>query len=132
MDFEKFIKDNTKAGSISVELKDKILNLYDEYKLPFLTKNTNILWTDFEKIEPYNRHGCFYCDGASFDNLGEPIFQNDFYREFISTSYFNHNISFSIYEFNYNTYYKSIRFGLCIEENKTEEFIAKLRKLINK
>ena len=183
MDLHRFITDNSKAGSISVELKDKIFDLFNEYKSPILKPNmniintefgfnnfgniiirhvekvlyeegdslvikyekdsydyisilsdktTNILWTDFERIEPYNRNGCFYCDGASFESLGEPIFQNDFYREFISTSYFKHNISFAIYEFYYNTYYESIRFGLCIEENKTEEFIQKLRKLINK
>ena len=188
MDFAKFIKGNTKAGSISVELKDKILNLYDEYKLPFLTKNTNILcadfgydnfgsivirhvkeldlidnenenqtlfklkylpgdydyvciisdkltkilWTDYSEIEPFNRQGCFYCDGASFESLGEPILKTEKYREFYSINEYVHNISFAIWGFNYNTFYKSIKFSLCIEENKTEEFIAKLRKLINK
>lgn len=190
MDFiENFLNDNFKSGSISEELRNKILNLYDEYKLPFLTKNTNILcaefgydnfgsivirhvkeldlidenenenqtlfklkylpgdydyisiisdkltkilWTDYSEIEPFNRQGCFYCDGASFESLGEPILKTEKYREFYSIDEYVHNISFAIWYFTYNTIFKSIKFSLCIEENKTEEFIQKLRKLINK
>ena len=57
MDFiTNFLNDNTKAGSISVELKDKILNLYDEYKLPFLTFKNPKSTTETYADCPFPRH----------------------------------------------------------------------------
>jgi hypothetical protein len=54
------------------------------------------------------------------------------YREFQATYDYTSNISFGVWGYDYNNYYNSIRFGLCISTNKVEEFIAKLRLLLNK
>jgi len=93
---------------------------------------TRILWTDYENIEPYNRNSGLYCDGASFEHLGSPIIEKDEYREFYKTSEYGGNLCFAVCGFNYNDFYKTVRFGMCIENSKVDEFILKLRNIINK
>lgn len=95
-------------------------------------KTKRILWTDYQDIEPYNRQSGLYCDGASFDMLGEPVYQCSDYREFNVTDNYLNNISFAIWGYSYNDFYKSIEFGLVIEKDKVDEFIIKLRKIIGK
>ena len=95
-------------------------------------KTTRILWTDFSDIEPYNRQSGLYCDGASFSMLGEPVKEKEYYREFISIKEYNSNISFGVWGFDYNSFYGSVRFGLSIKKEKVDEFILKLRNVINK
>ncbi len=93
---------------------------------------TKILWTDYKEIEPYDRHGGLYCDGASFEQLGKPILEKKEYREFYNKHKYISNISFPVWGFTYNDFYKDISFGLCIEKEKVNEFISKLRSIINK
>ena len=91
-----------------------------------------ILWTDYEDIEPYNRQSGLYCDGASFNLLGEPVLLKDSYREFIHESHHTSNISFSVKGYHYNSFWNCVSFGMCIKTDKVEEFISKIRIIINK
>ena len=93
---------------------------------------TRILWTDYQDIEPYNRSGDLYCDGASFEMLGKPIKEVEDYREFNATSNYKSNISFAVWGFDFNDFYGSVRFGMCIKNDKVDEFMNKLRTIINK
>jgi len=172
-----FIRENKSIGGISIEISDKVKELWNEYKLPKLQNKcsiinadfgnlgsivirdiasfetettfkyesgsydyisiksdctTKILWTDYSDVEPYNRNGGLYCDGASFEHLGSPIIEKKEYREFYSKRTYNTNISFAVWGYKFNDFYKSITFGLCIEKEKVEEFLSKLRSIINK
>jgi len=91
-----------------------------------------ILWTDYSDTEPYNRQCGLYCSGASFDMLGDPIFECDEYRIYRHKDEYISNISFGVWGYEYNDYYGSIRFGICIKKDKVEEFIEKLREFIKK
>lgn len=91
-----------------------------------------ILWTDYANEEPYNRHGGLYCDGASFDTLGEPVKKTDDYREFQNEQEYTHSICFGVWGFDYNDFYGSVRFGMCIKKEKVEEFVSRLRDIIGK
>lgn len=91
-----------------------------------------ILWTDYKDTEPYNRNSGLYCDGASFKMLGEPVKTLPEYREFDVTHSYLNNICFGVWGYHYNDFYNCVTFGLAIETNKVNEFIEKLRKLINK
>jgi hypothetical protein len=91
-----------------------------------------ILWTDYNDTEPYNRQSGLYCDGASFESLGHPVKQTKEYREFNSTINYIINISFGVWGYSYNTYYNSITFGICIKNNKVDEFVNKLRIILGK
>jgi hypothetical protein len=93
---------------------------------------TKILWTDYEKIEPYNRHGGLYCDGAYFEMFGDPVVEKPEYREFYCKKKYNSNISFAVWGFGYNDFYNCVKFGICIKSEKVEEFVFKLRELLNK
>lgn len=93
---------------------------------------TRILWTDYKNIEPYNRNSGLYCDGASFEHLGSPVIEKDEYREFYKTSEHGGNLGFGVCGFNYNNFYKTVSFGMCVENTKVDEFILKLRNIINK
>lgn len=55
-----------------------------------------ILWTDYEYIEPYNRQGGLYCDGATFSYLGEPVKETETYREFDKSYIGKGSISFDV------------------------------------
>lgn len=91
-----------------------------------------ILWTDYKEIQPYNRSGGLYCSGASFEHLGKPVVEKKEYREFNSKHNYTNNIMFAVHGYDYNSYYKSIQFGICIETSKVKEFIDKLRVIIDK
>lgn len=90
-----------------------------------------ILWTDYKNIEPYNRQGGLYCDGASFKNL-EIVNLTHNYREFVGKFEYNSNISFPVWGYRFNDFYNSIRFGICLKTDKVKEFISKLRLIIKK
>ena len=93
---------------------------------------TRILWTDYQDIEPYNRNAGLYCDGASFEMLGEPVVTAPDYREFSVKNRYHSNISFAVWGFSYNDFYGAVTFGICIDKNKVSEFISELRKIIGK
>lgn len=93
---------------------------------------TDILWTDYENIEPYNRQGGLYANGSSFSSLGKPVLEKESYREFISTRPIKINTSFAVWGFGYNDFYGSITFGLCIKSENVDTFISELRKIIGK
>lgn len=120
-------------------------NYHLEYKersqfLSINCKTRRILWTDFQEIEPYKRQSGLYCDGDSFDSLGAPVREvfgslenpDKNYREFDAVNPSNGNISFTIDSFNYNNYYGSVRFGLCVLNEDVEPFLTELRQLIDK
>lgn len=91
-----------------------------------------ILWTDYSPVEPFNRQGGLYGDGSSFESLGEPVKECEDYREFQATYNYVSNICFGVWGYSYNDFHKSVRFGICIQDDKVEEFISKLRSLLNK
>lgn len=98
-----------------------------------VTKNTKrILWTDYSDTEPYNRSSGLYCSGASFDSLGPPVIQKPDYREFNSTCKYQSNITFGVWGFDFNDFYGSVRFGICIETKLVDAFIGQIRTIINK
>lgn len=108
---------------------------YEEGSYDFVSivsKQRSILWTDYSDIEPYNRQSGLYCGGASFEYTGEPVKKEYGYREFDFA--YNHlsNISFGVWGFEYNDYYQTVRFGICLKKEHVDEFIDKLRKIIGK
>lgn len=93
---------------------------------------TNILWTDYQNIEPYNRQSGLYANGSSFESLGTPVVEKDDYREFIAKHVYNGNVSFAVWGYRFNNFYESITFGICLKTEKVYEFISKLRTIIGK
>ena len=87
-----------------------------------------ILWTDFSTTQPYNRQASFYV-GTTFDRL-TLVKTTDTYREF--TDSFPTNVSFAVYPYSYNEFWKTVCFGICIAQKDEETFIAQLRKLLSK
>jgi len=94
--------------------------------------STNILWTDYQDIEPYNRQGGLYADGASFKSLGAPVLEKSDCREFHATHVYQGNISFAVWGFRFNDFYNSINFGICIKTDQVGVFITRLRLIIGK
>lgn len=93
---------------------------------------TRILWTDYSDTEPYNRQCGLYCDGSSFESLGDPVLEKNTYREFIATDERKSNTCFGVWGYLFNDFYGSIRFGICLKTDKVGEFVEKLRKIIGK
>jgi len=93
---------------------------------------TNILWTDYQEIEPYNRQSGLYANGSSFESLGKPILEKEDYREFVAKHVYNGNVAFAVWGYGFNNFYESITFGICLKTDKVDEFISKLRVLIGK
>lgn len=93
---------------------------------------TNILWTDYQNIEPYNRQSGLYGNGSSFNSLGPAVLEKEEYREFVSKHVYEGHISFAVWGYRFNEFYESILFGICIESSKVDEFISKLRTIIGK
>jgi hypothetical protein len=109
---------------------------YESGSYDFISVKTDqtkrILWTDYKDIEPYNRQSGLYCDGVSFEYLGKPVVEKPDYREFIDDGKYPSNISFGVWGFSYNDFYGSITFGISIKRDLVDEFILKLRNIINK
>lgn len=103
---------------------------YDFCSIKCITQR--ILWTDYSETEPYNRHCGLYCDGVSFEQLGKPVIESNEYREFNQTNDYESNLMFGVWGYDFNTVYGSIKFGMSIKKNSVDEFIKKLRILINK
>jgi hypothetical protein len=97
-----------------------------------LKKEAIILWTDYQDIEPYNRQSNLYADGYSFNTLGKPVAEHEMYREFQHEGERRNNLMFGLWAFRYNTFYGSVHLGVCLPEDKVDEFIQKLRVLLNK
>ena len=93
---------------------------------------TDILWTDYQNIEPYNRQSGLYANGSSFKSLGNPILEKEDYREFVAKHVYNQNACFAVWGYRFNDFYESITFGICLKTEKVDEFISKLRTLIGK
>lgn len=127
-------------GSIEIkeveEFEEPVDFKYAGGSYDFITVKTksikNILWTDYENIEPYNRQGGLYANGCSFSRLGKPVLEKKEYREFVSSGDYKINISFAVWGFDYNEFYGSVRFGLCIKSENVDTFISELRKIIDK
>lgn len=94
-------------------------------------KETCILWTDYQDIQPYNRQSCFYV-GRSFQTLGEPKVKKEDYREFYLESKRLQSMSLPIWGFKHNKTYNEVRFGMCIETKNVDLFISELRKILKK
>ncbi len=92
----------------------------------------DILWTDYQNIEPYNRQSGLYANGSSFESLGSPVLEKEEYREFNSKHNFRCNISFGVWGFRYNSFYETVSFGICLKNDTVDEFISELRKIIGK
>lgn len=123
------IREVVKTEDKEIKLKYKP-NSYDYISIKCKTKR--ILWTDYKNIEPYDRQSGLYCDGASFECLGNPVLEKNEYREFVAEDKFEHNLMFGVWGFSFNDFYGSVQFGLCIKKELVDEFIQKLRKIINK
>lgn len=97
-----------------------------------LSDNTRkLLWTDFSSEEPYNRQGGLYCDGATFEFLGKPVNKGN-YREFDAIHQYDSNITFGIWGYDFNDFYGSVRFGICLPKDQVDLFIQELREIIGK
>jgi hypothetical protein len=66
--------------------------------------NTDILWTDYKDIEPYNRQSGLYANGSSFKSLGNPVLEKEDYREFVAKHNHEVNITFAVWGFYYIWY----------------------------
>jgi len=120
------------------EIKEPCIFAYKDGSYDYIDISSSsirkILWTDFSDEQPYNRQSGLYCNGADWDFLGEPIKITEDYREFDRTYEYRHeqNTCFAVWGFGYNDLYGCVRFGLCIENEKVEEFLSKLKVLIGK
>ncbi len=98
-----------------------------------VSKNaTYLLWTDYSPEQPYDRTSGLYCGGMSWQLLGKPIIEKPEYREFQYVYEYLTNISFAVWGFDYNDFYGSVRFGLCIKTENVKKFTEELRKIIDK
>lgn len=104
---------------------------YDYISIQY-SKIRKILWTDYNDTEPYNRQSGLYCDGATFDWLGKPVKELEDYREFDKSVDANCNLSFGIWGFSWNSYYKTVSFGLAIKTEDVDVFLSTLRQIIGK
>jgi hypothetical protein len=113
-----------------------------DYQLKYLSRNydyvaisskkeTCILWTDYQDIQPYNRQSCFYV-GRSFQTLGEPKVKKEDYREFYFESKKLQSMSLPVWGFQHNKTYDEVKFGMCIETQNVDLFISELRKILEK
>lgn len=121
----------------SVESEQPVLLKYESGSYDYISckiaQDEKILWTDFKDIEPYNRQGGLYANGASFASFGAPISVTKEYREFYSK--FDNRCylsSFPVWGFSYNDFYGSVKFGICLERENVEPFINQLRSIIGK
>lgn len=125
-------------GSICIRTVDelrepttlKYLPRGDYEYISIVTKcETQILWTDFSKEQPYNRQSPFYvpCSWDSLDLMKE----TPYYREFALPPHAS-NISFGVYGFHFNEYWNLVRFGACIKADDLEAFVNKLRYFLGK
>lgn len=95
-------------------------------------RTTRILWTDYADIEPYDRQGGLWCEGATFSSLGSPVVERNTYREFVATSPYLGSISLALWGYRFNDFYKSVNFGVCIKTDRVDDFILRLRGIIGK
>ena len=129
-----------RLGSLNIkeiaEFEKETVFKYESGSYDFIStktkSTTNILWTDYQNIEPYNRQSGLYANGSSFESLGKPILEKEDYREFVSKHVYNGNVSFAVWGYRFNDFYESIIFGICLKTDKVDEFISKLRVLIGK
>lgn len=126
-------------GSVQVQeysLFDPCEFKYKENNHDYISIKTkthrHIVWIDYDTTEPYNRNGSLYCNGASWKSLGNAIKETPDYREFDIKSDYISNCCFAIWGFSYNSYWNSVKFGLCIETEKVDKFINALKAIINK
>lgn len=91
-----------------------------------------ILFTDDSDVEPFNRQSPFYVP-YSFKSL-TPMENNGLDKRYRVFSYFqsNGNLSWSIPGFKYNEVWETVRFGICLDRDKAEEFVRRLLILIGK
>lgn len=90
-----------------------------------------VMWTDHSTIEPYNRQGPEYCQGASFENMIQ-TFNSPEYREFESKTAGPAGMSISLREPYHNNAWNYGTFSFfCSSENK-ELFLTQLRTILNK
>lgn len=110
----------------------------DNVKLSYTEKGDNVwvttrnkktlLWTDYSATDPCNRQEPFYA--GLFFNMMQFNYSTGSYREF---EYIGDNNSYiNINGFEYNSFWKIISFGICLETKNVDEFLVNLRKLSNK
>lgn len=123
-------------GSINIktvdDIKEPVLLSAKSGNYDFITIRTNydhyIAWTDFSTIEPFNRQSPFYVP-FSFKSMVRTKVTEQYQELQITTK---SNISFGLCAFSYNSYWKTVRFAMCIEANKLEEVLSKLKLILNK
>lgn len=95
------------------------------------SKESTTLFTDFSDTEPFNRQGGLYVP-HSWSRLAL-VKKTDLYREFEFK--YNHptrSTCFPVWGFGYNSFWKSVKFGICVEEKNADIFIENLRLILNK
>lgn len=105
---------------------------YESDSYDYVSVNSNgktILFTDYREEEPYNRQSIFYV-GYSWSSLSLVNETNQF-REFETANQPNGG-SFPVWGFSFNDFWNTIQFGICLQTEKAEEFMTKLRNLLNK
>lgn len=100
---------------------------YDFISITTHNENTT-LWTDNSTIQPFNRQSPFYVP-FGWQALNK-IKETETYREFhIKTS---SNISFGMWAFHYNPFWKMVRMGMCVKADKFEYVISEIRRILQK
>jgi hypothetical protein len=88
------------------------------------------LWTDFSTTDPYNRSAPVYI-GVSFDEL-ELLGQTEDYREFITKKKDDKYNREQLNDPHYRESSGLVIFGLCIAKENKDQFLERLRILIDK
>lgn len=114
-----------------VNLDEPVMIKFEEGMFVSITTSQvrKVLWTDYKNIEPYNRQGGLYADGASFESLGDPIIEKDDYRVYDRTIVYNGHISFGLPNNRYNEFWKSVKIGTVVKNEDVDAFIKEILEL---
>jgi hypothetical protein len=123
---------NIEIRNVSILEEERVM-CYEKGSYVYMSIESDvkrILWTDFEETEPFNRQGAFYVPNRFSDMT--LVKTTEDYREYIYERKEHGRIHFGVWGFTYNDLWKNLKFGLCLKKEQEEEFISKLKELLNK
>lgn len=91
-----------------------------------------ILWTDYVDEQPFDRQSYTIYVPIPFSDFGNPVVEKPDYREFIYDDTEEKERGIRVDGFTHRPYSSHVRFGFCIETDKVEEFMTKLRQIMCK
>ncbi len=91
-----------------------------------------ILWTDYVDEQPFDRQSYTIYVPIPFSYFGNAVVEKPDYREFIYDDTEEKERGIHINGFTHSPYSPHVCFGFCIETDKVEEFMTKLRQIMCK